>query len=98
MVHSDIQNYDVEGDAGRTSAVTSLRTLRGEYFLLTFLLALFVFRSFIPAWQDLNTDFRVYYVAARLSAARTQFTSLPRARWRSRMDFSLPHCHCFGSL
>lgn len=37
-----------------------------EYLLLAFLLGLFVFRSFIPAWQSLNTDFRNYYVAARL--------------------------------
>ncbi len=39
---------------------------KAEYLLLAFLLGLFVFRSFIPAWRYLNTDFRNYYVAARL--------------------------------
>ena len=37
-----------------------------EYLLLAFLLGLFLFRGFIPAWKSLNTDFRNYYVAARL--------------------------------
>jgi hypothetical protein len=37
-----------------------------EYLLLTVLVGLFLFRDFLPAWQRLNTDFRNYYVAARL--------------------------------
>ena len=37
-----------------------------EYLLLAFLLGIFLFRSFLPAWYSLNTDFRNYYVAARL--------------------------------
>jgi hypothetical protein len=53
-------------DAGRTSALISSRERKAEHFLLTFLVALFIFRSFIPAWRDLSTDFRNYYVAARL--------------------------------
>ena len=37
-----------------------------EYLLLAMLLGLFLFRGFVPAWRSLNTDFRNYYVAARL--------------------------------
>ena len=37
-----------------------------ENLLLVILLGLFLFRGFVPAWRSLNTDFRNYYVAARL--------------------------------
>jgi hypothetical protein len=37
-----------------------------EYLVLVILLGLFLFRGFVPAWRSLNTDFRNYYVAARL--------------------------------
>src|SRR5579863_5025853 len=52
----------------RSLCQTSFRPgqLRAEYLLLAFLLGLFVFRSFLPAWRSLNTDFRNYYIAARL--------------------------------
>lgn len=42
------------------------RSFWAEYLLLAFLLGLFLFRGFIPAWKSLNTDFRNYYVAAWL--------------------------------
>jgi hypothetical protein len=37
-----------------------------ESLLLCVLLALFVWRAFIPAWSSLNTDFPNYYLTARL--------------------------------
>lgn len=42
------------------------RPSRVEYLFLAFLLGLFLLRGFVPAWRSLNTDFRNYYVAARL--------------------------------
>ena len=41
--------------------MTSPRLRRTEYLLLAFLLGLFLFRGFLPAWRSLNTDFRNYY-------------------------------------
>ena len=38
----------------------------GENLLLVGLVALFLWRGFVPAWQTLNTDFPNYYLAARL--------------------------------
>src|SRR5208282_3317479 len=46
--------------------MASTRLRRAEYLLLAFLLSLFLFRGLLPAWQSLNTDFRNYYVVARL--------------------------------
>ena len=37
-----------------------------EWALLALLVALFVWRGFVPAWEKLNTDFPNYYLAARL--------------------------------
>ena len=47
-------------------ATTGRLQVWAEYLLLAFLLGIFLFRSFLPAWYSLNTDFRNYYVAARL--------------------------------
>src|SRR5579872_3497978 len=47
-------------------APTSRSIVWVEFLVLASLLAIFVFRSFLPAWKTLNTDFRNYYVAARL--------------------------------
>lgn len=38
----------------------------GERFLFALLLALFVFRAFVPAWSHVDSDFANYYLAARL--------------------------------
>src|SRR5262249_3374573 len=38
----------------------------GERFLLLALVFLFVYKGFVPAWKQLNTDFPNYYIAARL--------------------------------
>ena len=60
------------GDAGVAPSDTYRRATTGrlqisaEYLLLAFLLGIFLFRGFLPAWRSLNTDFRNYYVAARL--------------------------------
>ncbi len=37
-----------------------------EILILSVLIAVFVWRSFVPAWRSLNTDFPSYYVAASL--------------------------------
>src|SRR5271157_4874788 len=55
---------DVKPSGG--TALARPFSLWAEYLLLTFLLGLFLFRGFLPAWQSLNTDFRNYYIAARL--------------------------------
>lgn len=55
-----------------------------EYLLLAFLLGLFVFRSFIPAWQSLNTDFRNYYVAARLFREKSSMLRVYDFTWFQR--------------
>lgn len=39
---------------------------RAESTILLILIGLFLWKSFLPAWQSLNTDFPNYYVAARL--------------------------------
>jgi hypothetical protein len=52
--------------------------------LLAFLLGLFVFRSFIPAWQSLNTDFRNYYVAARLYREKSSMLRVYDFTWFQR--------------
>jgi hypothetical protein len=46
--------------------VASPRRIRAEYLFLAFLLGLFLIRGFLPAWRSLNTDFRNYYIAARV--------------------------------
>ncbi len=56
---------NLEAPAGGI-AVACVRSFWAEYLLLAFLLGLFLFRGFLPAWRSLNTDFRNYYVAARL--------------------------------
>jgi hypothetical protein len=49
------------------SRVTHSRSLAVvEWTLLAFLLVLFAFKGFLPAWRTLNTDFPNYYVAAVL--------------------------------
>src|SRR5262252_9113325 len=37
-----------------------------EILILSVLIAVFAWRSFVPAWHSLNTDFPSYYVAASL--------------------------------
>jgi Glycosyltransferase family 87/WD40-like Beta Propeller Repeat len=37
-----------------------------EYLVLLVLVAVFLWRGFLPAWKSLNTDFPDYYLAARL--------------------------------
>jgi len=37
-----------------------------EYPVLVVLVAVFIWRAFVPAWRSLNTDFPNYYLAARL--------------------------------
>jgi hypothetical protein len=41
-------------------------SLIAEYLLLVALVAIFIWRGFIPAWKSLNTDFPDYYLVARL--------------------------------
>ena len=40
--------------------------LVAEYLVLATLVAIFVWRGFIPAWNTMNADFQDYYLAARL--------------------------------
>ena len=44
----------------------SLLNLIVEYVLLGTLVAIFVWRGFVPAWKTVNSDFADYYLAARL--------------------------------
>ena len=44
----------------------SLLNLIVEYLLLGTLVAIFVWRGFVPAWKTVNSDFADYYLAARL--------------------------------
>ena len=41
-----------------------------EYLVLLVLVAVFIWRGFLPAWKSLNTDFPDYYLAARLYLQR----------------------------
>jgi hypothetical protein len=45
--------------------------VRSEYSFLAFLAAIFIYRGLLPAWRSLNTDFRNYYLAARLYRERS---------------------------
>ena len=64
--------------------MTFLHPRRVEYLLLGFLLTLFVFRSFVPAWRSLNTDFRNYYVAARLYREKSSMLRVYDFTWFQR--------------
>jgi hypothetical protein len=64
--------------------VIPARQQRLEYLLLVFLLALFIFRGFIPAWRSLNTDFRNYYVAAWLIRNRSSMLRVYDFSWFQR--------------
>ena len=54
------------GSGAGWSRIARVLVAPAEYLLLTALVVLFIVRGFLPAWQSLNTDFRNYYVAARL--------------------------------
>src|ERR1039458_3987784 len=60
------------------------RHVWAEYLLLAMLAGLFLFRSFIPAWRSLNTDFRNYYVAARLYREGSSLTRVYDLTWFQR--------------
>jgi hypothetical protein len=55
-----------------------------EYLLLAVLVGVFLFRGFLPAWQSLNTDFRNYYVAARLYREGSAVTRVYDFTWFQR--------------
>ena len=64
--------------------MTFPRPARAEYLLLVFLLGLFLIRGFLPAWRSLNTDFRNYYVAARLYREKSSMLRVYDFTWFQR--------------
>jgi hypothetical protein len=66
------------------SAVASSRLLWAEYLTLALLLGLFFFRGLIPGWRSLNSDFRNYYVAARLYREETSLLRVYDFTWFQR--------------
>src|SRR5271157_4772347 len=73
---------DVKPSGG--TALARPFSLWAEYLLLTFLLGLFLFRGFLPAWRSLNTDFRNYYVAARLYREGSSLLRVYNFTWFQR--------------
>ena len=66
------------------NALLSPRVYWVECLLLALLSSLFVFRSFLPAWQALNTDFRNYYVTARLYREGVSLLRVYDSAWFQR--------------
>ncbi len=64
--------------------MTFPRPARAEYLLLVFLLGLFLIRGFLPAWRSLNTDFRNYYIAARLYREKSSMLRVYDFTWFQR--------------
>lgn len=62
---SSLFGYHSSADVSSVSRYSSLNVIV-EYVLLATLVAIFVWRGFIPAWKTLNSDFQDYYLAARL--------------------------------
>jgi Glycosyltransferase family 87/WD40-like Beta Propeller Repeat len=63
--------------------VSKLRTSI-EIFILSVLVAVFVWLGFVPAWRSLNTDFPSYYVAARLFGQGDSLTRVYDWIWFQR--------------
>ena len=65
-------------------ARTSLHYFWAEYLVLALLSGIFLFHSFLPAWRTLSTDFRNYYVAARLYRERSSLLRVYDFTWFQR--------------
>src|SRR5215471_6514055 len=55
-----------------------------EILILSVLIAVFAWRSFVPAWRSLNTDFPSYYVAASLFARGDSLSRVYDWTWFQR--------------
>ena len=77
-------NAGTETSSVAVSAIRAPRLIGAEYLLLTFLLCLFLFRGFLPAWRSLNTDFRSYYIAARLYRENFSLSRVYDFEWFQR--------------
>lgn len=62
--------------------------------LLAFLLGLFLIRGFVPAWRNLNTDFRNYYIAARVYSESSSVSRVYDFEWfqRQKDHLSIEPC------
>ena len=80
--------------AALPNSYASTRQIRAEYALLIFLTGLFAVRSFLPAWHSLNTDFRNYYIAARLYAEGSSLNRLYDLAWFQRQKDHLGMDRC----
>ena len=63
-----------------------------EWFVLAGLLAVFVGRSFLPAWRTLNSEFPNYYLAAALYHQRIPLDRIYEWTWFQRQNDHLGVC------
>jgi Glycosyltransferase family 87/WD40-like Beta Propeller Repeat len=74
----------IYGTRAEPSTTARILSVRAEYLLLTLLAGLFILRGFLPAWRSLNTDFRNYYIAARLYGEGSKVSRVYDFEWFQR--------------